>query len=117
MMGRFEIEDSGTATVVRLFGVPSVDVIRGAHEQILSRLNAGGPRSVIYDGRAMEPPTVEVPLSQWLLDRDFEPFKLRRAVIVPDTKLAYLARLAFHNDDFRVFYNDYAAALEWLESP
>jgi hypothetical protein len=33
---------------------------------------------------------------------------------VPDTKLAYLARLAFGDGDYRVFYDDRAAAVRWL---
>jgi hypothetical protein len=34
--------------------------------------------------------------------------------VVPTAKLAYLARLAFGEGDYRVFYNDIAAALKWL---
>jgi hypothetical protein len=43
----------------------------------------------------------------------------RRAIVVPNTKLAYLARLAFADEfgDNRVFYNDMAEAFEWLKAP
>ncbi|MEO5819404.1 MAG: hypothetical protein ABIT71_02790 [Vicinamibacteraceae bacterium] len=40
--------------------------------------------------------------------------QLKRAIVVPDTKLAYLARLAFGWGHYRVFYNDRAAAVRWL---
>lgn len=36
--------------------------------------------------------------------------RLRRAIVVPTAKLTYLARLAFAEGDYRVFYNDLAAA-------
>jgi hypothetical protein len=40
--------------------------------------------------------------------------KLRRAIVVPNSKLAYLARLAFGEGDYRVFYNDFIGAIRWL---
>ena len=40
--------------------------------------------------------------------------KLRRVIVVPNSKLAYLARLAFGQGDYRVFYNDFVAAVRWL---
>src|SRR5690606_23002279 len=36
------------------------------------------------------------------------------AIVVPNSKLAYLARLAFGEGDYRVFYNDVVAAVKWL---
>jgi hypothetical protein len=35
---------------------------------------------------------------------------------VPNTGIAYLARLAFGEANHRVFYNDIAAAVAWLSS-
>jgi hypothetical protein len=35
--------------------------------------------------------------------------------VVPNTRLAYLARLAFGEGDYRVFYSDMTAAILWLE--
>ena len=43
--------------------------------------------------------------------------KTRRAIVVPNTRLAYLARLAFGEGDYRVFYSDIAAAVVWLSEP
>jgi hypothetical protein len=34
--------------------------------------------------------------------------------VVPNSRLAYLARLAFGEGDYRVFYNDIVAAVRWL---
>lgn len=33
---------------------------------------------------------------------------------MPNSRLAYLARLAFGEGDYRVFYNDIVAAAKWL---
>jgi hypothetical protein len=43
---------------------------------------------------------------------------LRKAVLVPNTRLAFLARIAFGQfgeGDYRIFYNDLTQALQWLE--
>jgi len=37
-----------------------------------------------------------------------------RAIVVPNTRVAYLARIAFGEGDYRVFYNDFLAAIRWL---
>jgi len=63
----------------------------------------------------MLPPPVEVPVSQWKLNAEM-PFDVRRAIVVPSTKLAYLARIAFGEADHRVFYDDFDAAKAWLDS-
>jgi hypothetical protein len=34
--------------------------------------------------------------------------------VVSNTKLAYLARLAFGEGDYRVFYSDMTGAIKWL---
>ncbi len=62
----------------------------------------------------MTAPPVDVPWSQRLLDDQLGAIRLKRAIVVSDTKLAYLARLAFGDGDYRVFYDDRAAAVRWL---
>ncbi len=44
--------------------------------------------------------------------------QLKRAIVVPDTRIAYLARLAFADEygDARVFYGDMAQAFAWLKA-
>jgi hypothetical protein len=62
----------------------------------------------------METPPVDVPLAQRKLDETLGDIRLRRAIVVPNTRLAYLARLAFGDGDYRVFYSDMIAAIRWL---
>jgi hypothetical protein len=51
---------------------------------------------------------------QQQLDAQLDGVQLRRAIVVPNTKLAYMARIAFGEGDYRVFYSDIAAAIRWL---
>lgn len=48
------------------------------------------------------------------LDETARDIHWRRAIVVPNSRLAFLARLAFGDGDYRVFYDDLAAAVRWL---
>lgn len=110
------IEPIGGIIVARVRGVPTEEILREAHERIAKLVKETGFRSVLYDGLELEAPPIEVPISQWKLDKAMEPLNQRRAIVVPNTRLAYLARLAFDEESSRVFYNDLTAAIRWLES-
>jgi len=54
-------------------------------------------------------------LVQQKIEAELDPtVRLRRAIVVPNTRVAYLARIAFGEGDYRVFYNDFLAAIRWL---
>jgi hypothetical protein len=99
--------------VVRLRGEPTEALLRSTHERVLRLAGETGGR-VLYDALEMTAPPVDVPWSQRLLDDQLGTIRLKRAIVVPDTKLAYLARLAFGEGDYRVFYDDRTAAVRWL---
>ena len=103
----------GDVVVARLRGEPTEDLLRSTHEQVLRLAGDAGGR-VLYDALEMTAPPVDVPWSQRRLDDQPGAIRLKRAIVVPDTKLAYLARLAFGDGDYRVFYDDRAAAVRWL---
>jgi hypothetical protein len=85
---------------------------------VLFLLRDAGRGKVLYDTLEMEAPPVDVPWSQRELDESLGPIRLRRAIVVPNSRLAYLARLAFGEGDYQVFYNDMIAAVKWLsEAP
>jgi len=73
-----------------------------------------GIHRVLYDTLKMADPGVEVALIQRVIDEEHEGVALRRAILVPDARLAFLARLAFGEGDYRVFYDDVEAACRWL---
>lgn len=108
------VEASGDLIVVRLAGVPSEALLHDCQVRVLDLVRITGRRNVLYDTREMEAPAVSVTQAQRRMDERQSP-GLRRAVVVPNTKLAYLARLAFGEGDYRVFYDDVEAARAWLQ--
>ncbi|HEY5756502.1 MAG TPA: hypothetical protein VIU34_11810 [Steroidobacter sp.] len=100
--------------VARVRGCPTEAVLQACQSEVLSLVRESGVRKVLYDALEMDPPPVSVPWIQRALDEQLLDIKLRRAIVVPNTKIAFLARLAFGDGDYRVFYEDKAAAMEWL---
>lgn len=60
----------------------------------------------------------EVDLVFWqrrMVDAAYPGNVLQRALAVPNARLAYLARIAFGEHDYQVFYNDLLAAMQCLQ--
>ena len=108
------IEPVGNLIIARVRGTPTEDLLVECHHRVLDLVKETQQGRVLYDALEMDPPPVEVPLAQQKLDQELGDIKLRRAIVVPNTRLAYLARLAFGEGDYRVFYNDMIAAIQWL---
>lgn len=90
--------------------------LRLCQERMLALARETGLRRVLYDARRMTEPEAHIALMQQELDGQLGDLKLRRAIVVPDTRIAYLARIAFFEGEDRVFYDDVDAALAWLRS-
>ncbi len=109
------IEPIGGIIIARLRGVPTQEILKECHHKILELVKDTHQGRILYDCLELEAPEVNVPLSQWGLDNELkDKIKLRRAVVVPNTKIAYLGRLAFNEEEVRVFYNDIVSATNWL---
>jgi hypothetical protein len=108
------VELSSDIVIARVRGVPTAPVLRECQERILTLLKDTGCRKVLYDALELEPPQVEDLLVQQKLSDEVRALGLRVAILVPNTRLAYMSRLAFGQTDHRVFYNDLAAAIRWL---
>lgn len=104
----------GGVLIARMRGEPDQKLLQDCQSRILELVKDTRQGLILHDCLEMETPQVEVPVSQWKLDQEIGSIHLKRAVVVPNTRLAYLARLAFGEGDVRVFYNDMAAALSWL---
>ena len=113
------VELVGDLIIARLRGEPTAELLRECQDQVLVLVRDAGRGKVLYDTLEMLPPPVDVPWAQRELDETtLGSVALRRAIVVPNAKLAYLARLAFGEGDYRVFYNDMVAAVQWLsEAP
>jgi hypothetical protein len=114
MKGQVWVELVGDLVVARVRGEPSEGLLKEAQEQVIFLVRDAGRGKVLYDTLEMEAPPVDVPWSQRALDEQLGTIRLRRAIVVPNSKLAYLARLAFGEGEYRVFYNDFVSAIRWL---
>lgn len=112
--GQAWVELVGDLIVARVRGEPNEQLLRETQDKVLFLVKDAGRARVLYDTLEMDAPPVDVPWSQRELDAKLGPMKLKRAIVVPNSKLAYLARLAFGEGDYRVFYNDMIAAIKWL---
>ena len=117
MTDRLWVEPVGDLIIARVRGQPSEALLRECQERVLQIARDRGTQRihpVLYDALEMEAPPVDVPLSQRQLDESLGDLRLRRAIVVSSSRLAYLARLAFGEGDYRVFYSDMTAAVAWL---
>jgi hypothetical protein len=108
------VELVGDVIVARLRGDASEELLRKVQDEVLRLAAESGHSRVLLDVLELNPPPVELTLVQRKLDEDRRAFGLRRAIVVPNSRLAYLARLAFGEGDYRVFYNDMVGAVKWL---
>lgn len=114
MQGELWVELVGELIIARVRGEPTVRLLRECQDQVLFLVRDAGRGRVLYDALEMSAPPVDVTFEQRKLDESLGEVKLRRAIVVPSSRLAYLARLAFGAGDYRVFYSDMVAAIRWL---
>jgi hypothetical protein len=112
--GQLWVEVVGELIIARVRGEPTEELLRQCQEQVLFLVRDARRGKVLYDTLEMLAPPIDVPWAQRKLDEAIGDIQLRRAIVVPYSKLAYLARLAFGEGDYRVFYNDIVAAVAWL---
>lgn len=112
--GQLWVEPVGDLIIARVRGEPTEMLLRDCQERVLQIIRDAGRGKVLYDALEMEAPPVDIPLAQRKLDEELGGVRIRRAIVVPNTKLAYLARLAFGDGDYRVFYSDMTTAIAWL---
>ncbi|MCE3271394.1 MAG: hypothetical protein K0S57_1791 [Ramlibacter sp.] len=116
------VEPVGTVIVARIRGKPTAEMLRECERRVLELARDTQQIRVLYDALELEAPEMELVLLQRQLDSEKKDnlgsASLRTAILVPNTRIAYLARIAFGHageTNYRVFYNDFAAALGWLE--
>lgn len=114
MTDQLWVEVVGELVIARVRGIPTEAMLRKCQEQVLFLVQEAGRGKVLYDTLEMEAPSFDIPWVQRELDEKLGAIQLRRAIVVPNSKLAFLARLAFGEGDYRVFYNDMVEAVKWL---
>lgn len=116
------VEPVGDIIIARLRGPCTEALLKACQARVLALAQDSGRVKVLYDALEMDTPAVDLVLLQQELEhetkRKLGETALRKAVLVPDTKLAYLSRIAFGEfgeGEYRVFYSDIAQAIRWLE--
>ena len=109
------VELADGVIVARLRGNASEELLRRTQDEVFRLAASTGGSRVLLDVTEMNPPPLELVSVQRRLDEDRRASRLRRAIVVPDSRVAFLIRLAFGEGDYRVFYNDRAGAVKWLE--
>lgn len=112
--GRLWVEPVGGIIVARVRGRPAVDLIRECQNRVIALRKDTGCNRIMYDALELERPPIEIVLTQQELTGDLKDSGAKIAIVVPNTSIAYLARLAFGEANHRVFYNDISAAVLWL---
>lgn len=111
---RLQVSVTEHMVLVEQQGEMDEPTLRLCQQRVLELARETGLRSVLYDARAMSAPEASLALKQQ--DLGDEGMGLRRAIVVPCAKIAYLARIAFGAGEHRVFYDDIEAALAWLRA-
>lgn len=116
------VEPVGEIVVARIRGRCDVEMLKEVQKRVFELVKDTHHVKVLYDALEMEEPTVDMALLQQKMDAEaweqLGPIPLQRAILVPNTRIAYLARIAFGQfgeGAYRVFYNDMAQAILWLE--
>ena len=109
------VELVGDIIIARIRGIPTEALVRDCQQRVVSLLQDTEYRKILYDALELEAPSVDVTLVQQNLSEDLHERDSKIALVVPNTRIAYLSRLAFGSGNHRVFYNDMSAALRWLD--
>lgn len=112
--GSLWIEMVGGIMLARLRGECTEELLRECHRRVIALQAETGCQRIMYDSLELDRPAMDVVLTQQSLTEALKQPSVRLAIVVPNTALAYLARLAFGEANHRVFYNDVAAAILWL---
>lgn len=116
------VEPVGGIIMARIRGKCTEEVLKECQDRVILLAKDTQQVKVLYDALEMEDPGVQLAILQQNMDaeawKQYGPIPLRRAILVPNTRIAFLARLAFGQfgeGAYRVFYNDLTEAVSWLE--
>lgn len=108
------VELVGDIIIARIRGELNEDVLNERHERILQLARDTECRRLLIDDLELMPPDYAIVEAQQAHNRELSQLGFKIAILVPNSRLAYLARLQFGDENHRVFYNDMAAAALWL---
>lgn len=110
------VELVGDIIIARIRGELNEEVLNERHERIRQLAHDTKCRRLLIDDLELVPPDYAAVEAQQILNRELNLLNFKIAILVPNSRLAYLARVQFGDENHRVFYNDMAAAALWLTS-
>ena len=113
MVTRFSCTIDGSHIAARFQGELTAETLEQCQALLLSLVRDTNIQAILYDLREVASPCAAL-IHQETLEPELQVHKFRRAVLVRDLSIGYLARLAFAADSCRVFYNDLAGAMQHL---
>jgi hypothetical protein len=108
------VEIVSNTIIAGMQGDVSEGMLNQRHAQILQMARDTGCRRLLLDDLKMNALSYEILETQRVLNVELDTLGFKIAIVVPNSRLAYLARLKFGGNNYRVFYNDMAEALDWL---
>jgi hypothetical protein len=108
------VELVGDIIVARIRGELHGNLLNERHERIMQLAQDTKCRRLLIDDLELMPPDYAAVEAQQALNRELKQMNFKIAILVPNSRLAYLARLQFGDENHRVFYNDMASAALWL---
>ena len=118
------VEPVGSLILARLRGVLSPEMLQECQQRVLALARESNQLRVLYDCLELTAPEMDLVLLQQRLETEkravLGAVPLRTAILVPNTRIAFLARISFGQfgeAHYRVFYNDMTRAVKWLEEP
>lgn len=116
------VEPVGSIILARIRGVCTAEMLKECQERVLALAKDTQHLKVLYDSLELEVPDMDLVLLQQGLEAEKKmslgSVPLRTAILVPNTRIAFLARIAFGQfgeGQYRVFYNDMVQAIKWLD--
>ncbi|RJF99197.1 hypothetical protein [Noviherbaspirillum saxi] len=116
------VEPVGSIIMARLRGACTAEMLKECQERVLALAKDTQHVKVLYDSLELDAPDIDLVLLQQRLEAEKKvslgSVPLRTAILVPNTRIAFLARIAFGQfgeGQYRVFYNDMVQAIRWLE--
>jgi hypothetical protein len=113
--GRLWVELVGGIIIARIRGMVTPELIRDCQRRVVALQSDTGCHHILYDALELERPPLDIVLAQQAFTDELKHAWAKIAIVVPNTAIAYLSRLAFGDANHRVFYNDIAAAILWLD--
>lgn len=114
----------GSIIVARVRGTCTHETVARCQQYVIEMAKGCDKVRILYDTLDMDIPDVNLVLLQQRVEVDTKirlgAIPMRRAILVSNTRLAYLARVTFGQfgeGQYQVFYDKKDEAIKWLEAP